>query len=662
MAAQAGSHSFERGRWILNYDINYLRLLAEKFPTIESVTNELVNLRAIMHLPKGTEYYFSDLHGEHEAFIHLLRSGSGVIREKVDYLFHSSVMEKDRAALAALIYYPSTQMARARKVEQNYDDWCRITINQLVIVACEVSAKYTRSKVRNTMDPRYAGMIEELMNTDGTDMDKRTYYCEMIESVVRVGCADGLIKALCHLIQQMTVDQLHIIGDIFDRGPRADRIIEELMKHHDVDIQWGNHDVSWIGAMCGNPVCLMSVLRIAISYNGFDCLEDGYGINLRPLSMFAATTYAKDPCTHFMPHVLDENEFDPVDPALAAKMHKAVAIMLFKLEGQLIKRHPEYGMDGRLLLDKIDYEKGTIQIGGKEYKLTDSSFPTVDPKNPYALTAAEQNILDGFQASFRHSERLRTQIDFIINHGAMYKVANGKLLYHGCIPVNEDGSLQEVDLFGKKCKGRELLDQLEMHVRRAYHAENPDSVDLLWYLWCGAASPLFGKDRMTSFERYFIQNKELQKENMNPYYKHYDDPEFCKALMEEFGLDPKHSHIINGHVPVKHGETPIKAGGRLFVIDGGISKAYRSKTGIAGYTLISSSHEIQLAEHRPFHKGNDLESPETYTTVHIVEHMPRRLMVEDTDAGERFRRRIDELQELLSLYRCGVLGEVYSGV
>lgn len=646
----------------MNYDINYLRLLAEKFPTIESVTNELVNLRAIMHLPKGTEYYFSDLHGEHEAFIHLLRSGSGVIREKVDYLFHSSVMEKDRAALAALIYYPSTQMARARKTEQNYDDWCRITINQLVIVACEVSAKYTRSKVRNTMDPRYAGMIEELMNTDGTDMDKRTYYCEMIESVVRVGCADGLIKALCHLIQQMTVDQLHIIGDIFDRGPRADRIIEELMKHHDVDIQWGNHDVSWIGAMCGNPVCLMSVLRIAISYNGFDCLEDGYGINLRPLSMFAATTYAKDPCTHFMPHVLDENEFDPVDPALAAKMHKAVAIMLFKLEGQLIKRHPEYGMEGRLLLDKIDYEKGTIQIGGKEYKLTDSSFPTVDPKNPYALTAEEQNILDGFQASFRHSERLRTQIDFIINHGAMYKVANGKLLYHGCIPVNEDGSLQEVELFGKKCKGRELLDQLEMHVRRAYHAENPDSVDLLWYLWCGAASPLFGKDRMTSFERYFIQNKELQKENMNPYYKHYDDPEFCKALMEEFGLDPKHSHIINGHVPVKHGETPIKAGGRLFVIDGGISKAYRSKTGIAGYTLISSSHEIQLAEHRPFHKGNDLESPETYTTVHIVEHMPQRLMVEDTDAGERFRRRIDELQELLSLYRCGVLGEVYTGV
>lgn len=637
--------------------MNYLRLLAEKFPTIESVTNELVNLRAIMHLPKGTEYYFSDLHGEHEAFIHLLRSGSGVIREKIDNLFRASMMEEDRSALAALVYYPSTQLARARKTKQNYDDWCAITINHLVIVACEVSAKYTRSKVRRTIEPRYASIIEELMNTDSTDVDKRTYYREMIESVVSVGCADGLIKALCHLIQQMTVDQLHIIGDIFDRGPRADRILDELMKHHDVDIQWGNHDVSWIGAMCGNPVCLMSVLRIAISYNGFDCLEDGYGINLRPLSMFAATTYANDPCTRFMPHVLDENEFDPVDPALAAKMHKAVAVMMFKLEGQLIGRHPEYAMENRMLLDKIDHEKGVIRIGGKEYPLTDTCFPTVDPKNPYALTEAEQNILDGFQASFRHSERLRTHLDFIINHGAMYKVANGKLLYHGCIPVNADGTFAEVDLGGGRHKGRELLDYLEMHVRRAYHSEDPSSVDLLWYLWCGARSPLFGKDRMTSFERYFIDDKALQKEHMNPYYKHYDDPLFCEAILREFGLDPSNCHIVNGHVPVKHGETPIKAGGRLFVIDGGISKAYRSKTGIAGYTLISSSHEIQLAEHRPFHRGNDLESPETYTTVHIVEHMPHRLTVEDTDAGARFRRRAEELQELLGLYLQGVFGE-----
>ena len=432
----------------MTHDMNYLRLLAEKFPTIESVTNELVNLRAIMHLPKGTEYYFSDLHGEHEAFIHLLRSGSGVIREKIDALFRSSMMEEDRSALAALVYYPTTQMARARKTEQNYADWCTITINHLVIVACEVSAKYTRSKVRQTIDPRYAGLIEELMNTDGTDVDKRVYYREMIETVVQVGCAEGLIKALCHLIQQMTVDQLHIIGDIFDRGPRADRILDELMKHHDVDIQWGNHDVTWIGAMCGNPVCLMSVLRIAISYNGFDCLEDGYGINLRPLSMFAATTYANDPCERFMPHVLDENEFDPVDPALAAKMHKAVTVMMFKLEGQLIRRHPEYEMEGRLLLDKMNLEKGTIQIGGKEYQLTDTNFPTVDPKDPYALTEEEQNLLDGFQASFRHSERLRTHLDFIMSHGAMYKIANNKLLYHGCILVEEDGSLTEVELGG----------------------------------------------------------------------------------------------------------------------------------------------------------------------------------------------------------------------
>lgn len=641
----------------MTHDTNYLRLLSEKYPTIESVTNELVSLRAIMHLPKGTEYYFSDLHGEHEAFIHLLRSGSGVIREKIDTLFRASMLEEERAALAALVYYPSTQMARMHKSDVNYDDWCAVTINRLVAVACEVSAKYTRSKVRRTMDERYAGIIEELMNTDATDADKRTYYREMIDAVIRVGCADGLIKALCHLIQQMTVDQLHIIGDIFDRGPRADRIIDELMKHHDVDIQWGNHDVSWIGAMCGNPVCLMSVLRIAISYNGFDVLEDGYGINLRPLSMFAATTYADDPCTRFMPHVLDENEFDPVDPHLAAKMHKAVAVMLFKLEGQLIRRHPEYGMNDRLLLDKIDRAAGTVTIGGQAYPMLDTCFPTLDPADPYALTEEEQGLVDGFLASFRHSERLRTHIDFIVNHGAMYKVANGKLLYHGCMPLEPDGSFSELSLRTGRFAGRALLDHLEMRVRRAYHSQDSDSVDLMWYLWCGSKSPVFGKDRMTSFERYFVEDKALHKEPMNPYYQYVDNREFCERLMEEFGLDPQTSHIVNGHVPVKHGETPIKAGGRLFVIDGGISKAYRSKTGIAGYTLISSSHEIQIAEHKPFHRGNDLESPETYTTVHIVERMPRRLMVADTDAGEKFRRRAAELEELLQLYRQGVFGE-----
>ena len=641
----------------MTHDTNYLRLLSEKYPTIESVTNELVSLRAIMHLPKGTEYYFSDLHGEHEAFIHLLRSGSGVIREKIDTLFRASMLEEERAALAALVYYPSTQMARMHKSDVNYDDWCAVTINRLVVVACEVSAKYTRSKVRRTMDERYAGIIEELMNTDATDADKRTYYREMIDAVIRVGCADGLIKALCHLIQQMTVDQLHIIGDIFDRGPRADRIIDELMKHHDVDIQWGNHDVSWIGAMCGNPVCLMSVLRIAISYNGFDVLEDGYGINLRPLSMFAATTYADDPCTRFMPHVLDENEFDPVDPHLAAKMHKAVAVMLFKLEGQLIRRHPEYGMNDRLLLDKIDRAAGTVTIGGQAYPMLDTCFPTLDPADPYALTEEEQGLVDGFLASFRHSERLRTHIDFIVNHGAMYKVANGKLLYHGCMPLEPDGSFSELSLRTGRFAGRALLDHLEMRVRRAYHSQDSDSVDLMWYLWCGSKSPVFGKDRMTSFERYFVEDKALHKEPMNPYYQYVDNRECCERLMEEFGLDPQTSHIVNGHVPVKHGETPIKAGGRLFVIDGGISKAYRSKTGIAGYTLISSSHEIQIAEHKPFHRGNDLESPETYTTVHIVERMPRRLMVADTDAGEKFRRRAAELEELLQLYRQGVFGE-----
>ena len=638
-------------------DLAYLKLMSREYPTIKAASSEIINLTAIQGLPKGTEYFFSDLHGEYEAFIHLLRSASGIIREKITETFGHIIPEKEEVELANMIYYPERVVSQMQLKGLATDDWQRVAIYRLVQICKVVSSKYTRSKVRKKMPPEFAYVIDELLHVDYNDDNKRVYYSEIIRSIIDIRVGDKFIIALCELIQNLTIDSLHIIGDIFDRGPRADIIMKELMQFHDVDIQWGNHDISWMGAATGNLACICNVLRIAISYNSFDVLEDGYGINLRPLSMFAATTYANDPCERFMPHVLDENEFDPVDPALAAKMHKAVTVMMFKLEGQLIRRHPEYEMEGRLLLDKMNLEKGTIQIGGKEYPLTDTNFPTVDPKDPYALTEEEQNLLDGFQASFRHSERLRTHLDFIMSHGAMYKIANNKLLYHGCILVEEDGSLTEVELGGSRHKGRALLDYLEMHVRRAYHSEAPDSVDLIWYLWCGARSPLFGKDRMTSFERYFIDDKALQKEHMNPYYKHYDQPEFCEAILREFGLDPACSHIVNGHVPVKHGDSPIKAGGRLFVIDGGISKAYRSKTGIAGYTLISSSHEIQLAEHRPFHRGNDLESPETYTTVHIVERMPRRLMVEDTDAGQRFSRRIEELGQLLGLYRQGVFGE-----
>lgn len=639
-------------------DFQYYQLLSEQYPTIESVSGAIVGMTATLHLPKGTEYYFSDLHGEHEAFIHLLRSGSGVIRDKIEALFSHTILESDRAELAALIYYPDAMLTYKRRTCPRFAEWSELTIGRLVLVCRDVAAKYTRKRVHKAMDDNYSFLIDELLQTDDTDPDKRRYFRELIASAVKAGVSDPLITALCHLIQQLTVDYLHIIGDIFDRGPRADMIIDELMKYHDVDIQWGNHDINWMGAMSGNRVCLFNVLKIAISYNSFDVLEDGYGVNLRPLSMFAAETYQGDPCARFQPHVLDENKYDPVDPQLAAKMHKAVAIILFKLEGQLIKRHPEYGMQGRLLLDKVDFARGVITIDGKEYPMLDTNFPTIDPEDPYRLSEEEEALVENTLASFRHSARLRRHIDYIYTHGGMYKVSNNNLLYHGCIPMTADGEFDTLELNHGHFSGKALLDHLDQRVRQAYYTGDQSSVDLMWYLWCGAKSPLFGKDRMTTFERCFIGDKSLESEPMNPYYHCYEDPAQCRKILAEFGLDPEHSHIVNGHVPVKNGENPVKAGGRLFVIDGGISKAYQSKTGIAGYTLIFNSHNIELAEHMPFQPADDSHTlAEMTSTVHVVERMPRRLTVADTDAGKVFREKIADLEVLLSLYREGQLGE-----
>lgn len=637
-------------------DVQYLQLLAEQYPSIEAVSNAIVGLNATLRLPKGTEYYFSDLHGEHEAFIHLLRSGSGVIRRKIDELFGQSMLEADRDELAAVIYYPKRNLARKRrKIPEGFDEWCEITINRLVQVCREVSRKYARARVHKAMDPKYEFILDELMQTDDTDADKRRYFRELVSSVISAGIAEPLITALCHLIQQMTVDSLHIIGDLFDRGPRADKILDELMKHHDVDIQWGNHDIDWMGALAGNRVCLMNVLRIATSYNSFDVIEDGYGINLRPLSMFAAQVYGDDPCARFQPHVLDENVFDPIDPMQAARMHKAVAIIMFKLEGQLLLRHPEYGMQGRLLLDKVDFEKHTITIGGVEHPMLDTNFPTVDPADPYRLTAEENDLVEGIWQSFRHSVPLRRHIDYIYNHGGMYKIINNNLLYHGCIPLDENGEFETVELLRGKFSGRALLDHLDKRVRQAYYTGDENSVDLMWYLWCGAKSPLFGRDRMTTFERYFIADKSTYTETRNAYYRAYEDVSVCEKILREFGLDPATAHIINGHVPVKHGENPVKARGRLFVIDGGISKAYQSTTGIAGYTLIFDSHDLQLAQHKPFRQATAEQTAETFTTIRVVEKMPHRLLVKDTDAGEAIRSKIAALEELLNAYRDGVL-------
>ena len=577
-------------------DLAYLKLLAREYPTVKAASSEIINLMAIRGLPKGTEYFFSDLHGEYEAFIHLLRSASGIIREKISETFGYVISDEEEIALANLIYYPEKNLMLARKEGKLNEDWQKVMIYRLVRICKEASSKYTRSKVRKKMPPDFAYIIDELLHVDYNDENKKVYYDEIIHSIIEIGMGTEFIKALCYLIQNLTIDNLHIIGDIFDRGPRADFIMDELMQFHDVDIQWGNHDVSWMGAATGNLACICNVLRIAIRYNGFDLLEDGYGINLRPLSMFAARVYKDDPCTRFLPKILDENIYDAVDPGLAAKMHKAIAVIQFKVEGQIIKRRPEFHMDERTHITAIDFEKGTVSIRGKDYKMLDMDLPTVDPKDPLKLTKEEEELVHNLCMSFKHSSTLHRHIRFIYSHGGMYKCCNSNLLYHGCIPMKENGEFDELNLNGIIYSGKRLLDYIEDAVKMAYFLPEDDASkewyqDFMWYLWCGPKSPVYGKDNMATFEGYFVADKTVAKENMNPYYKLSEKEEFCDKILKEFGLPLEGSHIINGHVPVKlkDGESPIKGNGKLYVIDGGLSKSYQPKTGIAGYTLIFNS-------------------------------------------------------------------------
>lgn len=640
-------------------DLDYLKLLAKEYPTVRSACSEIINLRAIMGLPKGTEYFFSDLHGEYEAFIHLLKSSSGIIREKIRETFGYIIPEEEQMDLANLIYYPDRVMNKMTLEGKNTEDWQKVTIYRLVRICKVVSSKYTRSKVRKKMPQEFAYAIDELLHVDYNDENKKVYYSEIIQTILDVQIADKFIIALCELIQNLTIDNLHIIGDIFDRGPRADIIMNELMHFHDVDIQWGNHDISWMGAATGNLASICVVLRIAISYNSFDVLEDGYGINLRPLSMFAANVYRDDPCLRFQPKILDENIYDAVDPGLAAKMHKALAVMQFKIEGQIIKRHPDYQMEDRMLLSHVDFEKGTVNISGKEYPMMDMNFPTIDPKDPLKLTEQEEELLHTLALSFKHSELLHRHIKFLYSHGALYKCYNSNLLYHGCIPMKKDGSFEEMVIDGVSYSGKALMDLIDQRIQKAYFLPEYDPEkakcrDFMWYLWCGAKSPVFGKDKMTTFEHYFVEDKATHKENMNPYYKLSQEEEYCDKILKEFGLPTKGSHIINGHVPVKikDGETPVKAGGKLYVIDGGLSKAYQSKTGIAGYTLIYNSHHLALAEHKPFDP-----SKESTPRVSIVEKMKHRVMVADTDMGVVLAAQIEDLKELVHAYREGVLKE-----
>lgn len=635
-------------------ELKYLQLLSKEYPNIESAASAIVNYNAIRSLPKGTEYFFSDLHGEYESFLHLLKSASGLIKNKIDKVFGKSITSQERENLAYLIYYPEKRMKELENSGELTDEWQKITIYRLILVCESVSAKYTRSKVREKCPKDFLYILDELLNVTD-DINKDFYYEEIISSIIETGISQHFIASVCNLIQAIAIDKLHIIGDIFDRGPRPDIIMDELMKRSDVDIQWGNHDISWMGACSGNKALIANVVRIAVSYNGFDVLEDGYGLNLRALSVFANDVYKDDPCTEFMPHLLDYNKYDSVDATLTAKMHKAITIIQCKLEGQLIRRHPEYDMNDRNLLPEVDFQSGTIRIDGKTYKLKDNNFPTVNPENPLGLTPQEDELMNILSASFRHSQRLNRHIKFLYSHGSIYKVCNSNLLYHGCIPMTESGDFQYMNINGKNYSGKALLDRINEIAKEAYYgtygSKSKDmACDFMWYLWCGAKSPIYGKDKMAFFERYFTDDSRLQREVYNPYYKLSDNPEVCIKILHEFGVSQENGHIINGHVPVKikDGESPVKAGGKLYVIDGGISKAYRTKTGIAGYTLIYDSHSLQLAEH----------TAENYAPkVYIVEKMKERVNISDTDLGLELEERISDLKELLKAYRSGIIQE-----
>lgn len=640
-------------------DNKYLKLLAKEYPTIDSVASEMVNLSAIRSLPKGTEYFFSDLHGEYEAFLHMLKSASGIIRKKIDLVFGKTVSNAEREALASLIYYPEKEIKALSGRKLVTDEWKRLTIYRLILVCESVSAKYTRSRVRKSVSKDLVYILDELLNVTD-DVNKDFYYDEIIDTIIDTELAEKFIISLCKLVQSLAIDKLHIIGDIYDRGPRADIIMDELMSMRDVDVQWGNHDISWMGAASGNYALIANVIRIAMRYNNFDVLEDGYGLNLRALAVFAAEAYKEDECKLYYPNMLDDNIYDPVDARLVAKMHKAITVIQLKLEGQLMEKYPEWEMQHRSLFQKINFSDNTVGVNGKSYKLKDNFFPTVNPDDPLMLSDGEKELMTVLANSFLHSEKLHEHIKFLFAKGSMYHVCNGNLLFHGCIPMDEKGELQSVNINGKSYHGKNLLDKLDELVNRAYFSsgdtlEKEYACDFMWYLWCGPKSPLYGKDKMAFFESYYIDDENLHKESYNDYYVFSQDVAVCGRILNMFGIDEKKGHIINGHVPVKikNGESPVKADGKLFVIDGGISKAYQRATGIAGYTLIYDSHSLSLAEHKPFVPGKSNQTPE----IHLVEKLESRANISDTDKGEEILEKIEDLRKLLRAYQSGNIKE-----
>lgn len=646
-------------------DIKYLQLLARSFPTIQAACTEIINLEAILNLPKGTEHFVTDLHGENEAFEHVLRNASGVIKLKVEEIFGHTVRDAEKRDLCTLIYYPEEKLKLIKQQEKGITEWYKIALMRLVEVCANVSSKYTRSKVRKALPQEYSYIIQELLHeSKGSRANKQNYIIAIIDTIISTGRADHFIIAICNLIQRLTIDSLHIVGDIYDRGPGAHIILDMLSNYHNYDIQWGNHDIVWMGAAAGSEACVANVLRMCFRYANLKTLEEGYGINLLPLVTFAMDVYGDDPCTIFKPK---HNEDEPISPKqirLISQMHKAITIIQFKLEAQIIARRKEFGMEDRNMLHRIDLQRAVITIDGKEYPLRDTDFQTINPDKPYELTPDEKDVIRKLTHSFQSSAKLAKHMKCFYTHGTLYLVRNSNLLYHGSVPLNADGTFKSLKIMGKEYYGKALFDKIDQLVRIAYFEDDKASIkqygqDFIWYLWCGPVSPPFDKEKMATFERYFIADKELHKEKKGNYYYLKDSKEICEIILKEFGVEGEPSHIINGHIPVKtiKGESPIKAGGKLLVIDGGYSKPYQSETGIAGYTLIYNSHGLKLVQHEPFEskqkaieKGVDIKSE-----TKVLEFVENRKLVRDTDIGKELQRQIDDLKQLLSAYRSGLL-------
>lgn len=639
-------------------DKRYLSLLAREFPSVQSACTEIINLSAILSLPKGTEHFMSDIHGESEAFLHIMNNASGIIREKIEEMYSTTLSASERKALSSLIYYPEQYLDEVAANEPELDDWYKITLHRLIDICASVSLKYTRSKVRKALPKDFEYVIDEMLHTNHSEQDKMQYYERIIASIIDIDRAGEFILALCNLIKRMAVDRLHIVGDIFDRGAHADVILDKLMTHHSVDIQWGNHDVLWMGAAAGSLECILTVLNISMSYNNLDMIETAYGLNLLPLAMFATDTYEPSPV--FAPK--GGKKYNQRDNELVAKMRKAVCIMLFKLQGQLVRRRPEFQMDERDVLSRIDFKSMTYDINGVKHPLLDTQFPTIDPKKPCELTKEERYVLSCLRYSFENSERLHRHIKFLYTSGSLYRIYNGNLLFHGCMPTDSDGSFTEFTFNGEALSGKALFDYCDAMARQGYYApygsdEREYGRDFLWFLWCGRNSPIFGRERITTFERLFIEDESTWKEPKNCYYTHWESESYCTRLLAEFGLTGDFCHIINGHVPVrvKDGEDPTKGNGRLIVIDGGFCRAYQKVTGIAGYTMFFSSHGIRVVAHEPFdgrESGHDINS----TTV-IFKNLPKRMYIGDTDTGREINERINELKTLLRAYRLGIVSE-----